>query len=282
MSDAPNITEAERDEFADLTPEKAAEVIRGLRGTPKLTAEEVRALDSFKEDERDVKAALINARRFAKPQGFADRTEANEAADAIKDLKEARKAAEARKLTITQVWRDNTGAVNAEYKELLSPTKAAEEALKRAGLTFVKREREEQEAVQRAEQERLDREAEQKAADSAEAAKLAAAEPENPEAQELAVETFNEAANAASATAPAPPPPPKNLRGAYGLLSSYGKWKFDVTDPGAVPRQHLMPNEKSIGAAVQAEAQLAKAQGREFKLEIPGVRIYADEIGMSR
>jgi hypothetical protein len=247
-----------------------------------LTAEDVRALDSFKKDERDVKAALINARRFAKAEGFADRDEANEAADAIKDLKEARKAAEARKLETTQVWRDNTGAVNAEYKELLSPTKAAEEALKRQGLNFAKKEQEEREAAQRKEQERLDKEAEDKAADSAEAARLALAEPDNPDAQELATEAFNAAANAATATAPPPPPPPKNLRGGYSLLGSYVRWKFDVVDPQAVPRPHLMPNEKSIGGAVQAEAQLAKAQGREFKLEIPGVRIYSDEIAVSR
>jgi hypothetical protein len=247
-----------------------------------LTKEDVRALASFKEDERDVKAALINARRFAKPEGFADRAEANEAADAIKDLKEARKAAEATKLATTETWRDNTAAVNAEYKELLSPTKAAEEALKRAGLAFARKEREAQEAAQRKEQERLDKEAEDKAADSAEAARLAMAEPDNPEAQELAVEAFNAAANAATATAPAPPPPPKNLRGGYGSLGSYTKWKCEVVDPGAVPREHLMPNQKSIAAAVQAEAQLAKAQGREFKLEIPGVRIFPEEIGVSR
>ena len=119
-------------------------------------------------------------------------------------------------------------------------------------------------------------------AETAEAARLAHAEPDNAEAQELAVEAFNEAANAATATAPPPPPPPKNLRGGYSTLGSYVKWKFEVVAPSAVPPEHLMPNEKSIGAAVQAEAQLAKAQGREFKLEIPGVRIYSDEIAVSR
>lgn len=242
----------------------------------------VRELDTFLEDEREVKAALVHARRFAKAEPFADREEAGEAADAIKVLNGARKAAEARKLEVTAEWRANTAAVNAEYKELLSTVGVAESVLKKKGLAFAKAERDRIAAEQRAEQERLDREAEEKAADSQAAAELVTAEPENPEAKELAAEAFQEAAKAATAVAPTPMPAPKNLRGDYGALGSYTKWKFEVTDPAAVDREHLMVNEKSIGAAVKAEQAMAKAQGRPFNLQLAGVRIYPEEIAVSR
>lgn len=249
---------------------------------PEVSTVRVRKIDEFLEDEREVKAALIHARRFAKPQPFADREEAGEAADAIKVLNGARKAAEARKLEVTAEWRANTAAVNAEYKELLSTVGVAESVLKKKGLAFQKAERDAIEAARKAEQERLDKEAEQKAADSQAAAELVTAEPDNPEAKELANEAFQEAAKAAVAVAPEPMAPPKNLRGGYGALGSYVKWKFEVTDPVAVPLEHMVPNEKSIRTAVNAEAQMSKAQGRPFTLEIPGVRIYPDEIGVSR
>jgi hypothetical protein len=242
----------------------------------------VRELDTFVEDEREVKAALVHARRFAKPQPFADREEAGEAADAIKVLNGARKAAEARKLETTAEWRANTAAVNAEYKELLSTVGVAESVLKKKGLAFKREEQAKIDAERRAEQERLDREAEQKAAESQAAAELAAEEPDNPEAKEFAGEAFQEAAKAAVAIAPAPMPAPKNLRGDYGALGSYTVWKHEVTDASLLPPEHTIPNEKSLKAAVKAEAAVAKAQGRPFNLEIPGTRIYADEIAVSR
>lgn len=263
MSDAPVTAEVEREEFVSLT------------------AADVKDLDSFKADERDIKAALINARRFASTEPFRDRAEASEAADAIKDLKEARKAAEARKLATTKPWRDSTGAVNAEYKELDSSAGAAEAALKRKSVAFTKEERAAEEQARRVEQERLDREAEQKAADSQAAAELAAAEPDNPEAQELAAETFDDAAKAATVTAPVTAPP-KGLRGGYGALGSYVKWKCEVTDPNAIPAEHMIPNLKSLQAAVDAESKLSKVQEREFKLEIPGLRIYPEDVAVSR
>jgi hypothetical protein len=263
MPDAPITAEVERDETVALTPE------------------DVRALESFQKDERDIKAALIHARRFAKAEPFADREEAGEAADAIKVLSKARKAADEHRLASTETWRANTAVVNAQYKELDSTAGAAEGALKRKGVSFAKAEREAEEQKRREEQERLDREAEQKAADSAEAARLAEAEPDNPEAQELAAETFDEAAKAATVTAPVTAAP-KNLRGGYGSLGSYVKWKCEVTDAAAIPAEHMIPNLKSLQAAVDAESKLAKAQDREFKLEIPGLRIYPEDVAVSR
>lgn len=240
----------------------------------------VRELDSFLEDERDVKAALIHARTFAKPEPFKDRAEAGAAADAIKVLNGARRAAEARKLETTAEWRANTAAVNAEYKELLSSISAAESALKRKGLQFAKAERDRLEAERKAEQDRLDKEAEEKAAASAEAAKKAA-EAQTPEANQEAADAFQAAATAATATA-RPVAQPKNLRGDYGALGSYVKWKFEVVDAEALPPEHTMANEKSIRAAVNAEAQMAKAQNRDFNLSIPGVRIFPEDVAAIR
>jgi len=240
----------------------------------------IRELDSFLEDEREVKAALIHARQFAKAEPFKDRSEAGAAADAIKVLNGARRAAEKRKLETTAEPRAFVAAVNAEYKELLSPIAAAESALKRKGLQFAKAERERLEAERKAEQERLDKEAEEKAAASQAAAEKAAEEA-TPEAKQEAADAFQQAATAATATA-RPVAQPKNLRGDYGALGSYVKWKFEVTDPKAVPAEHLTVNEKSIKAAVKAEQQLSKAQDRPFNLEIPGVRIYADEVATVR
>lgn len=246
-----------------------------------LTPEDVCALESFQKDERDIKAALIHARRFAKAEPFADREEAGEAADAIKVLSKARKAADEHRLATTEVWRANSAVVNAQYKELDNAAAPAEGALKRKGVAFAKEEREAAEQKQREAQKRLDLEAEQKAADSAEAARLAAAEPDNPEAQELAAETFDEAVKAATVTAPVVAAP-KSLRGGYGALGSYVKWKCEVTDPTAIPAEHMIPNLKSLQAAVDAESKLSKAQDREFKLEIPGLRIYPEDVAVSR
>ena len=247
-----------------------------------LTAEQIRELPTFQEHKRDVEAALIHARRFASPEPFRDRIEAGEAADAINVLNQAAKAADARRLEVTKPWRESTETANAQWGELLSPVKAAVAALKRKGLQFKAAERAALEAERKAEQERLDREAEEKAADSQAAAELAAAEPENPEAKQLAAEAFADAAQAATATADAPRPAPKQVRGDYGALGSYTVWKFEVIDPAAVPREHLQVNEKSIRAAVKAEQQMAKAQERPFDLSIDGVRIYPEEVAVSR
>lgn len=245
-----------------------------------LTAEDVRQLDTFLEDEREVKAALIHARRFATNEPFKNRQEAGEAADAIKVLNGARRGAEERKLDTTKDWRTSTNAVNTEYKELLSPISAAEAALKRKGIQFAQAERARLEAERRAEQERLDKEAEEKAAASQKAAERAAAEKSEDTKQEAA-EAFQQAAVAATATA-RPVAQPKNLRGDYGALGSHTVWKAEVTDPTAVPREHLTVNEKSIKAAVKAEQQLSKAQDRPFNLEIAGVRIYPEEVATVR
>jgi hypothetical protein len=235
----------------------------------------------FLEDKTSVEKALDFARRFASGEPFKDRQEAGEAADAIKGLNNVRRDAEARKLQITAPWRASTNAVNVEYKELLSSIGAAEGALKQKGLAFKKAEEARVEEQRRAEQREIDRKAEEAAQEAQEAAELAAQE-NTPEMRDLAAEAREQAAVAAVATPPRPVDPPKQVRGGFASLGSRTAWKFEVTDSALVPAQHKIVDPRSLKAAVDAEARAAKAEHRDFKLEIPGVRIYPEEIAISR
>jgi hypothetical protein len=240
-------------------------------------------LGQFLEDRRDVQTALTYARRFAKTDPFADRQEAGEAADAIKALNNVRRTAEKRKLEVTAEWRASTNAVNAQYKELLAPIAAAESALKAKGLAFKKAEEERLAEEQRREREELDRKAEETAADAQAAAELAAQEPANLEARQLAADAHGEAAKAAVATPLPPRDAPKNLRGGFSSLGSRTEYRHEVVDAALVPDRHKVVSEDSIKAAIKAEKVSAKATGRDFDLNlIPGIRIYPDEIAVSR
>ena len=48
---------------------------------------------------------------------------------------------------------------------------------------------------------------------------------------------------------------------------SRANWKFEITDATLLPRDYLMPDEKTIGAMVRA---------RKGETVIPGVRVYPD------
>ena len=243
----------------------------------------VRELYMFQEDTREVEAALIHARRFATAEPIKNRQEAGELADAIRGLNITRKAAEERKLKATAPYRATTAAFNAEYKELLSTIDAAEAALKRKGVAFVQAERKRVADEQRAEKERIEKEAEAKAADAQAAAELAEDEPENPEAQKLAGEAHRDAAEAAVVPPPRETAPPKQLRGDFGGLGTTISYKHEVVDQSLLPREYLTVNGKAVKAAINGERAMAKAQGRDFNLQlVPGVRIWPDESGVSR
>ncbi len=238
---------------------------------------------TFLDDKRDIEAALIFARRFATKEPFKTREDAGKAADAIKDLSGARKAADAHRLERTAVWRASTDHVNSNYNELVSQAGAAEQALKRKVLAFRRAEEERIAKERREEEARLHREAEEKAEEAQAAAELAAEEP-TPEAQELVAETHQEAARAAVATTPAPAPAlPKQVRGSFGSLGSQTLVKHEVVDVSKLPPEHTTFNDKTIKAAIKGEKAMAKAEGRPINLElIPGVRIWTEESGISR
>lgn len=242
-----------------------------------------RELDSFLRDERDVKAALVYARPFAKDEPIRSRGEAGQVSDAIKGLKDSLKQADKHKLEATEPYRATTKSINDEYGELKSTTSAAIEALERRALGFKRAEEKRLEAEQKAEQDRIDKEAQAKAADAQAAAELAEAEPENPEAQKLAGEMHRDAAAAAVATPPAPLDPPKQLRGDFSSLGSLVTYQHEVVDFSQLPEEHKAPNDKTLKAAIKGEKAMAKAQRREFNLQlIPGVRIWTKESGVSR
>jgi hypothetical protein len=239
---------------------------------------DVREDDTFLDDQRDVKAALIAARRFATDKPFKDRQEAGEAADAIGGLKAIFDATEDHRKELTAPWRLSTEHVNSHYKELTAPAKAAIEALKRKTLAFQQAERARVAREQREEQERLDREAEQKAEEAQAAAELAAEEPDSSEAKQLHAEAHQEAARAAVAQAPAVAPP-KQVRGSFGKLGLRTEYRHSVSDVSALPDEFKIANDKAIKAAIKGERAMAKAQGRAFNLDlIPGVQITPEEI----
>jgi hypothetical protein len=241
----------------------------------------VKEHEVFLEDKASVERALDFARRFASGEPFKDRQEAGEAADAIKGLNNVRRDAEGRKLQITARWRASTNAVNVEYKELLAQIGAAEGALKQKGLAFKKAEEARAEEQRREEQRELDRQAEAAAQEAQEAAELAAQE-NTPEMRDLASEAREQAAAAAVATPPRPVALPKQVRGGFASLGSRTAWKFEVEDSAAVPAAYRVVDPRALKSVVDAEARMAKAENRDFKLEIPGVRIYPEEIAISR
>jgi hypothetical protein len=253
---------------------------------------DVREDETFLGDERDVKAALIAARRFAQGDNvtpdtpFASVEEGNEAADAIQSLKQIIKGANDHRLAITEPFRATTELVNGQYKELLSTADTAVGVLtKRALATKRERDRREEEA-ERKRREELQRREEEAAAKAAETARRAEADPADVAAAREAAEARRRAAEAAAATArreSGQDARPKQLRGSTASLGSVTDYKWDVYDRSALPAEHTVENKKSIEAAVKAEKAMAKAQGREFNLQlIPGVRIWPEERGVSR
>lgn len=236
----------------------------------------------FLADQEAIERALAAARRFAKKEPFKDEQEAGEAADAIKAIANARIDAEKHKLERTAEWRATTGAFNAEYKELNGLAEGAERALKQKGVRFLQARKAAAAEKARQEQARLDKAAEDRANDAAEAAALAAAEPENEEAQELADEVRQEAAAAAQTTPAPPPPPPPGVRGGFAKLSGRKVYTWELDNLDEVPREFLMIDPAKVKGAIDSEKALVKAGGKPaFGLQIPGVTITVGETGVS-
>lgn len=245
---------------------------------------DIREREEFQADQAALKRARDAADRLAGDKPFASREEAGEAADAIKGLRTARTDAEKRKLEITAPHRATTEAVNTAYNELLAPIKAAEEALKRKGLAWKRAEEARAQAAARAEAERRQKEADEKLAEAAAARELAEEEPENPEAQQLVEQTHAEAAAAAAATgAPAPKPETGRARGAWGSLHSRTEYRWELTNLSQVPTEFLTIDPAKVKGAIDAEkAQVKAGAKQQFDLTIPGVRIWPEEIPVSR
>jgi hypothetical protein len=243
---------------------------------------DVREDEQFLGDKRDVEAALIYARRFGQSPDYKNRGEANAGADALKGLKDVKKAADEGRKKVKAPYEQTGKHIDGHYKEALSPVDAAIAALDAKGVRFLQRERQEREDEEKVERNRLAKEAEEKAAAAAEAARKAEAEQQNSEAQRAAAKAHNEAAAAAVAE-PVQKKHPKQLRGDIAAFGTSTTLDWEVTDLSKVPAEHLTFNKKSIDAAVKAEKALAKAQDRDVNLQcIPGVRVWFEETGVSR
>jgi hypothetical protein len=84
------------------------------------------------------------------------------------------------------------------------------------------------------------------------------------EAARIAALADDGAASAAAlATITAAGPMPK-----VAGLSSVPVYKFEVTDASLLPREYLMPDEKTIGA---------KVRGAKGNIQIPGVRVWVEQ-----
>jgi colicin import membrane protein len=247
---------------------------------------DVREQEEFQADREAIGKARSFADALAGDKPFSSREEAGEAAEAIRGLRLARVDAEKRKLEITAPHRAATEAVNHAYTELLAPVKAAEAALKQKGLTWKRAEEAKAQAAARAEAERRQKEADKALAEAEAARELAAEEPENPEAQQLVEETHSQAAAAAAATSsvPAPAPEAGRARGVGGAsLHTRTEWRWELTDLAQVPAEFLTIDPAKVKGAIDAEKAHVKTGAKpQFGLEIPGLRIWPDEIPVSR
>lgn len=136
-------------------------------------------------------------------------------------------------------------AIIARFKADAAPVEEAERIVRAKVAAYY---REKQEAARR-EQERL--------------ARLAA---KRQERQAAKAEARGEEAPAPSIPLPSVAAPAKTTRTAEGSVTMRSVWKFEVTDPEAVPREYLIVNERAIGAVVKAGVR-----------QIPGVRIFEVE-----
>lgn len=243
---------------------------------------DVRETDAFATAKRDVEAALIHARPYAKAQEIQSWEEAKGIADEVTCLRIAIEAAEEVRKGLNAPYEATVKRNNAHFKELLKQAEAAVGTLKPRVAKFKAAKEAEERERRRKEQERLDHEAEARAAEAQKAAELAAQEPTNQEARQQAADAHLAAAKAATATAPAVNPP-KQVRGNFGAIGSRTEYDFTVTNPSVLPAEFLTVNEKAVKAKIKGERAMAKAQDRSFNLDlIPGVTITPREVEVSR
>lgn len=169
--------------------------------------------------------------------------------------------------------RDGLGAYKAQYDELIDPLSAAAARLQKILTAY----QIEQERLARAEAVRL-KKAEEDAA-LMEAQRLqriadetrAAGNTATADAMQAQAEAVVQQAAAAPVFAPIPT---ETVKGVYGA-TAFGRtnWKWRVINPGAIPREWLIPDEKTIGAHVRA---------RKDKTAIPGIEAYQERISSVR
>ena len=192
-------------------------------------------------------------------------------ADDLKKIKAKAKELNETRMSLTRPIEESKKKIIAFFKEPLDFLSRAEDAVKKAMIIWQQEQerlRREEEArlaeIQRKEAERLQREAAKEAARAeslkTDKAKAAAAA----KAEELKAQ-----AEATTAIAPTVESTVEEVSG----ISTRKAWKFEIVDKEKLPREYMIPDEKYIGQMVRA------TKGRK---EIPGVRIYSEDIIASR
>lgn len=216
-------------------------------------------LDEYTRSAESVERAL-EATRSAEEVTDAATEEA--AIELLGRVKATVKSAKAFRLSATEPHREATKAIDAEFKELVSPLEGAMRALEAQILAHRQREEEAARQAQREEQERV--EAERKRLEEnarkrqeEEDAKASAEGRAAVEQKPFEIED-----------ARAAPPPEKTKATATGTKATVkDNWKFEVLDVDQVPDEFVVR---------QVDGTQVKAAIRAGKREIPGLRIYND------
>lgn len=162
------------------------------------------------------------------------------AGDELKEIKARRKAIEDKRVEITKPMDQAKKAAMDFFRLPIDLLDDAEDAIKRAMLTW------------KSEQDRKEREARE--AQAAEARRIQAeAKAKNPDQPPPVVVM---------------PPVPTVAAPKMAGISTRKIWKFDVTDPAAVPREYLVIDDAKLGAMARAT---------KGTVAVPGVRFYEEE-----
>lgn len=143
--------------------------------------------------------------------------------------------------------------VNTQAKEAAAPLEQAEKQIKLAMIAYS----DEQERIRREEQRKADEAARREQQKLQERAAKAMESGKVEKAAEL--ET-----RAATVVAPVIQREPPKVAG----VATREVWKFEITDPAAVPRNYCSPDEKKIGGIVRA---------MKGDTQIPGVRVWSEK-----
>ena len=180
------------------------------------------------------------------------------------------KRLEAQRVSLVKPLNDHVKFINGQFKDWMEPLKSANEIVREKVLAYKREEARIAAEAQAVEDERI----------RTEQARMAAEE-ERVRAEQARLEAEAEAANAPPPP-PLPPPPPativppspapipaapeKTTRSPLATTTIKKVWQYEITDPGAVPREYLVVDEKKIAAVVRAGLR-----------SIAGVRIFETE-----
>lgn len=178
--------------------------------------------------------------------------ELESAAAVLRDVKALQKKAEAAQKSLTQPLEHQKKSIIAWFRERITDKLAASE---RTLKTAIGRYQQEQDRIRREQQRIADEQARKERERLAKRAAAAEAKGQAEKAEQLQEQ-------AQTVVAPVAPPPPK-----VSGISSREVWRFEISDPAAVPREYLSIDEKKIGQVVRA---------LKGDTVIAGVRVYCE------